>query len=204
MEATETKKPQTIRRMLVPDEQVLGLFRELEEIPQRILDAKTAEADAQLEVTKAAMALQEAQNCVDEMKAEALYEVQMEVTEDGKKKYANESQRGAATTKLLWANPHYREAADTLNVAKKAKILAEFRQGKTHNASGFAYNERARAFASAILIAGLSHESAINEQLERLYLWDSTLMGREKKAEEIFQYLKEQCNDTKASSTSET
>lgn len=204
------EKPKTIRRELVPDEQVLELLQKLEEMPGRIQKAKDSETDAQLEVTNAAMALQEAQNRVEEMKAETLFVVQMETvteTKDGKekvsKKYGNESQRGAAATKLLNADPAYREAADALIQTRQNKTMAEFRQGKTHNASGFAYNERATALAAAVMVSGLSHESATNSELERLFLWDSEITRREEKIEKVNQYLQEACNGSKSRSTSE-
>jgi hypothetical protein len=106
----------TIRQTIISDDDVRGLVKSLQEMPERIRIAQDLLADAktELDMFKADESEQEA---IKTFEDEEMYEIINETNGDGKKKYTNEEQRKSAM-RIRLAKPSsvsWRPSAEKLN-----------------------------------------------------------------------------------------
>jgi hypothetical protein len=157
----------TIRQTIISDDDVRGLVKSLQEMPERIRIAQDLLADAktELDMFKADESEQEA---IKTFEDEEMYEIINETNGDGKKKYTNEEQRKSAMRIRLAKNPEYVQAVQRLMEAKRRKAELLNHQAKLNNQVGALVGQSFVLRAVAEIIAGLSKEDNTAHQYQQI------------------------------------
>lgn len=177
----------TIRRSVLQDIDVMNLVKALQEMPERIQETRNTLSQAEFDLS-VFNEHELAKEKVDELELEQVFEVTQETAENGKKKYANEQQRKAATVIALSQSQEYMNAKNELIQAKRTKAELEMRVGKLRNQFYFAIDDFKAHMAVAGLVQGLCHENENSQVMQHVY------KQRDKLATMINQ-LKEGIND---------
>lgn len=99
------------------------LITDLDALPGKLAGARQT-------LGGAAMTLKGVKDTVDDMEADVLAEVSIELDERGKPRYSNKESRDAAVRKILLAKPEYRTAASRLAAGELEKQNAEITLGQ--------------------------------------------------------------------------
>ena len=181
------EETQTIRQAVMGDVAVANLRISLHGMPERIQEARENLTQAEFELS-VFNEHELAKDKVDELELEATFEVTQETETNGKKKYANEQQRKAATMIALSHSQEYVNAKNKLIQAKRAKAELEMKVGKLRNQFFFTIDDFKAQMAVAGLVQGLCHEYE-NSQLTQY------LRNQSQKIASMINRLKEGMND---------
>jgi len=157
---------QTIRQMIIDDDGVTSLLRELRKMPERVKDASDTLTDAEFEAAGLPSQLKEADQKIADVEREAMFEILNKPGDNGKPKYTNDNQRKAAQAVILSTSEDYAAAKNDLLKLKQHKAEVENHIGITRNQMSYANNLFNVTIAAANLIAGLCYENTTAGKLE--------------------------------------
>ena len=162
---------QTIRQMIINDEDVKGLFVTLNDMSLRVKETSDTLVAAEFEAAGIPGQLKEAEQKIGDVEREVMFEVLNDTGENGKPKYTNENQRKAAQSVILSKSEDYVAAKNDLLKLKQHKAEVENHIARTRNHMLFTENLFKATIAASGLVAGLCYESTTYgklEQIERL------------------------------------
>ena len=152
-----------IRQRLMPDDEVAKILDALAPTGERSLSARLegvsdSLSKAELEVYNVKMELSEVDNQIADMEAEALFEAQCAVGDDGKKLYTNDGQRKVAANKQLATDPEFVALLNRRKAIGRTKMAADQRVGKHFNMVKALKNEYYATMKRADIMCALSSE----------------------------------------------
>lgn len=155
----EKMETETIRQLIIPDDDVRAICKDLKHSPDLIANTRSALVGVEAIIGNLKMQITDAKAEVATIEAETKHIISLEKDDNGKDLYKNEGQREGEKKDRLKTNKVYQSQCQVVRDLEKSKLDADLTASEKANDVKYAIDRFSSTKVVAELITGLARES---------------------------------------------